>query len=155
MNPYLTPEMIPRAELEESLVGLADEAVECIEKFSWCSAVTEVYFALGFEKIALFLIEIKPRDRDVDDVMWVVVGDVPPLYLDCPDVPTDVEALEAYSLLFLEWAKSVKEGLPLDDLPPVTDRTGATELEPTKELADMIESRMHFLRRHFLEALEA
>jgi hypothetical protein len=46
--------------------------------------------------VAVLLVKITPTREDVDEWLWVVVGDLPPAYLVADDAPGPAAALRAY-----------------------------------------------------------
>src|SRR5687768_16102646 len=90
---------IPVSELRQSLpeeaddlLLLADEAERFLMGHKWCRRVESMVFDRGFKHCALFLATIEPVGAD--PTLWVIVGDVPPAYIDTETCPTAVEALE-------------------------------------------------------------
>lgn len=73
---------------------MAAEAQEYIQNFSWCKSIREAYFGDGCGGVvALFFFRIEPSKPDVDEWLWVVVGDVPPAYLVIDESKTPSQAL--------------------------------------------------------------
>jgi hypothetical protein len=134
-------------EIEEiqSILGLYDEAKKYLENFDWCISTKKCWYDKDhgiYEKIGVFLFEIEPLNDTVDDFIWVIVGDLPSVYLD-KSVTTGQEALETYCELVQEWADNVKNGKLLDECYPVP-------VDTTIENADLLNSRVSFIRRELL-----
>ena len=139
--PLLPPEALAGEDAEESrlLRDLAEEARAYLLEHRWCEGVRRLYLGLGIGRVVgVALARIDPAAEDVDEWLWVVVGDLPPLYLTTDTADDPAQALEVYIDLMREWVDAVRSGRSVDDLPPV----GA---EPTEEHASMLESRMAFL----------
>lgn len=117
-----------------------------LEDFRWCRAVGEMFVgqAIG-GVVGVFLFRIEPAQEDVDEWLWVVVGDIPPAYLVTDDAPTPVDALRSYIELMGEWVDAVKNDRPVDELIPVATADGQYLLETTEETAAMLSSRLEFL----------
>ena len=98
---------------------LFDEATAYLTSFDWCTSVTESYVADCVGGIfALVLFHIEPAKSDVDEWIWVVVGDVPPAYIaPAPADPSD--ALGDYIEQMSKWVQAVNEGRSTDGLIPV------------------------------------
>ena len=129
----------------QSVLGLYYEARNYLESFEWCVSTKKVWYDQEhgiYEKLGVFLFEIEPLNDCVDDFIWIIVGDLPSVYLD-KSVTTGHEALETYCELMQEWADNVKCGRPLDECYPVPG-------DPTIENAELLNSRIAFLRREFL-----
>ena len=134
-------------EIEEiqSILGLYDEAREYLESFDWCVSTKKVWYDKDhgiYEKIGVFLFEIEPLNDTVDDFIWVIVGDLPSVYLD-KSVTTGQEALETYCELMQEWADNIKSGKSLDECYPVP-------IDTTIENAELLSGRISFIRRELL-----
>ena len=134
-------------EIEEiqSILGLYNEAREYLESFDWCVSTKKVWYDKDhgiYEKIGIFLFEIEPLNETVDDFIWVIVGDLPSVYLD-KSVTTGQEALETYCELMQEWADNIKSGKSLDECYPVP-------VDTTIENAELLSGRISFIRRELL-----
>lgn len=125
---------------------LFDEATGYITSFDWCTSVTESYFADCVGGIfALVLFHIEPAKSDVDEWLWVVVGDLPPAYI-APASADPHDALGDYIEQMSKWVLAVKEGRSTDGLIPVNT-------SPTLESAELLNSRLDFLKREILPFL--
>jgi hypothetical protein len=126
------------------LQGMAEEAGQYLLSFKWCKAILKGWFGWGVGGIAaVFLFEIEPATPNVDKILWVVVGDLPPAYMVTDELPTPLDALRTYIDLMEEWIAAVREGRPTEEHIPVN--TAATQ-----ENADALETRLSFLKRNFL-----
>lgn len=96
--------------------------------------------------IAFFLFNIVPNAPDIDEWLWVVVGDLPPAYLVTDDAKTVNNALKAYIYEMRRWTQAVSEGKSTDDLIPVN-------VQPTIEAAKRLEERLAFLESEVLAKL--
>ncbi len=102
-----------------SLHAQSHAATEFLRQHDWCAEVVQLYSGLQVPDVfGLFLAQIRPTRKDVDNWLWVVVGDVPPAYLVLDDLPTPLAALERYLSLFEIWCRAVENGEPIDDLVP-------------------------------------
>ena len=130
-------------------------ACEYVSRFDWCRAVREAYVgdATIGGIVAVVLVEIEPAAADVDDLFWVVVGDIPPAYIAGEGAITPADALDFYLGAMGEWVEAVKAGKPTDDLIPVTTTGGGQALEPTEEHAEMLATRLEFVARNILAPL--
>jgi hypothetical protein len=126
------------------LNGMAEEATEFIGGFRWCKGIKRRYFGRGVGGIfAVFLFEIVPSSPEVDSMLWVIVGDLPSAFLLAEGNLTPDDALTGYVEAMEAWVTAAREGLPVDDLIPVN-------VEPTKENAERLASRLKFIREDFL-----
>jgi hypothetical protein len=125
------------------LKGMYHEARAYIESFRWCRRIRDAWFGFGVGGIVgLFLFNVE-GDPEVDEWLWVVVGDLPSAYfvLDCS--PSPRAALEVYCDLMSNWVRAVQAGTPLDEVFPVS---APADLDH----AAMLESRLRFLRNSIL-----
>jgi hypothetical protein len=144
-------ELTPISELEGDtptdtnlLKRMYSEAERFLLSFKWCTGIVEAWLGIGVGGVvAIFLFEIKPSKPDVDDVLWVVVGDIPPAYLVVDDSPTPKAALATYIAEARRWISAVTSRSELTDCIPVN-------APPTDENANRLESRLGFLEREFL-----
>ena len=120
------------------------EAEEFLADFQWCDGILESYFGIGVGGIfAVFLFRIAHSRPDVDDWVWVVVGDLPPAYITCDQAPNPATALNGYIGAMREWAEAAMAGKDVAELIPVTAAA-------TPEHGRMLSSRLDFLSE-FLE----
>lgn len=137
----------------EKLTELAHEVRSYLEHHSWCEQVHDVWFADGFRYAAVFYAKIAPLGG-ADPEMFVIVGDIPPLYIDLDGCDSAQEALEIYVDLMLQLCDAYDRGESLEDLPPLQERLSWNVLEPDSELIDMLRGRMEFIRKHLIEGQE-
>ena len=124
----------------EQLQEMCAEAKHYLESFDWCKAAEPVYWGGGIGKIfSVLVFEIVGLKADVDRWLWVVVGDIPPLYIVLDDCRSPSDVLDKYMELMKQWIELARQGRTSDDLPP----TGA---EPTPEWAALLEKRLQFIR---------
>ncbi len=132
------------AEDSAKLVELHKEAREYLKHFSWCGHIIEEYFGIGVGGIVgVFLFKIKPAKPEVDEWLWVIVGDLPPAYIVIDRSPNPALALNSYIMEMSKWVKAVKEGLSVENLIPVN-------VPPTIEYANMLAGRLKFIKREIL-----
>jgi hypothetical protein len=122
---------------------LFERASAYINSFDWCSSIKASYVGdcVG-GIIAVVLFQIEPASADVDEWIWVVVGDLPSAYI-APASPSPHDALEDYIGQMLKWVDAVRDGRPVTDLIPVNT-------PPTREWADALDQRMQYLREEIL-----
>lgn len=131
----------------ESFDDFAERARLYVERFSWCDELVEVKVGLFFPAIlGVFLVEIKSSRPEVDELIWAVVGDLPPAYMageeptGCPNAAC---ALDGYVGAMMNWVEAVEEGRTVEDLIPVN-------VPPTKEWAKELRSRLTFIDEEIL-----
>lgn len=125
-----------------------------LEAFAWCRGAVDAYVgnvAVG-GVVAVFLFRIYPARSEVDEWLWVVVGDLPPAYLVTDGAPNPACALSAYLELMGEWVKAAQAGEPVDELIPVLTHGSAEDIPPTAENAEMLASRLEFVEERILSS---
>jgi hypothetical protein len=124
----------------EEVLALADRASAFLATLTWCRGVRERWVGIAVPGVVgVFLLCIEPSSPTVDEWLWVIVGDLPPAYLVTDDAPNPAAALDGYISEMHAWVRAVRDGAPRDDLIPVN-------APATPEYADMLESRLRFLR---------
>jgi hypothetical protein len=112
---------------------LLDRASGYLSSFQWCDQILESYFGLGVGRfVAVFLFRIRPTKPEVDEWLWVIVGDLPSAYLVTDQTPNPACALKTYIVLMRQWVEAVMKGESVEDLIPVNvepDVTWAAELQ--------------------------
>jgi len=132
------------ADEDRGLHELLAQARSYVGDHTWCSEVLDSYFGDGFVPyFAVALVRIRPAQPEVDEWLWVIIGDVPPLYLVTDDAPTADDAVRIYIELRDEWVDAVRCGKAMDALAPVN-------VPPTQEWADELDSRLRLLERRML-----
>ena len=120
------------------------EASTYLESFRWCKTIKAAYMGIGIAGVVgVFLFRIQPAKPDVDEWVWVIVGDLPPAYITVEDAPNPASALDAYIGAMEGWVKAAKTGKSVEDVIPVN-------VPATRENAEQLESRLRFLDREIL-----
>jgi hypothetical protein len=123
------------------------DARKYLQGFTWCNAITSEYFGAGVADIVgIFLFEISNASSEIDSLLWIIVGDIPPAYLVLDQIKTPVAALKRYIELRREWTEAIKHGRSLKGLMPVN-------AGPTLENARDLEVRLSFLEQEILPKL--
>lgn len=126
------------------LKAMLSEAKRYLSGFPWCAGIRSSWFGLGVGKVvAVFAFEIEPARPGVDDLLWVVVGDLPPAYLVVDDAPNPARALAAYVSEMRRWVAAVRKGASTKKLIPVN-------APATTEFAEALSGRLDFLETHIL-----
>lgn len=141
-----TSRLIPAARIRNAEVAqYARDAAAFLASHSWCTAVVSTHLAWAVAGVlGVFLCRLASDRPEVDDTLWVVVGDVPPAYLVCEAAPGWREALTAYVEEMQLWVDAVRNSTSLDDVIPVN-------VPPTPEYADLLEKRLDFIRAQILD----
>ncbi len=139
----------------KELAELALEAMEFLQWHRWCKSVQHAYLDRGWPGVlAVFYFEIETSTRMADNDLWVVVGDLPPAYLDVASCPNGAIALESYVYAMQEWVDHVYAKQSLEDVIPVYRRHSLVRVKPTAEYAKQLANRLDFIRTKILPDYE-
>lgn len=128
----------------EQLAALAAKARAFIDSDSWAPAIADLVLGFGVAPmVGLFLVRFVPGGKPEDAERWVVVGDLPSMHFETDDTPTPSLALRLYCAIGQDWADNVIAGRDLSDSYPI-------EVAPTREYADMLLSRIAFIRHELI-----
>jgi hypothetical protein len=115
------------------------EAKDFLVYFKWCMVVLEEYVGFIYPGIVgVFLFRIRPARQDIDEWVWIIVGDLPPAYITCEESPNPATALDSYIGAMLDWVKAAERGEAVEHLIPVN-------VPATKENAERLNVRLKFL----------
>ena len=120
------------------LQRMAADAEKYLLGFAWCEAIRERYFECGVGGVvAVFLFRIAPQ-ANVDEYLWVVVGDVPPAYLVIDGNKNPTLALRSYIDEMRKWVAAAEAGQSVHELIPVN-------APATFEVAQSLKTRLDFI----------
>ncbi len=121
------------------------EATSYLESQNWCLEIQDVYYGIGVPKcFCAFLFHIRPSCPEIEEYLWVVTGDLPPLYLVTEAASTPAMALYAYTEVMKLWAESAVAQEFRDDLPPVAAPF-------TAENGALLQTRLAFIQDYLSE----
>lgn len=93
--------------------------------------------------LAVFFFSIEQAFNSVPDNIWVIVGDLPPAYIDTIDNPNGSCAIDGYVMEMDKWVDNVINNRSIEDLIPVN-------VPPTREYAIMLKSRLDLIKEQIL-----
>ena len=138
---------IPKSDIDykDEVIMQSEDAIKYLESYSWCEKILDGWLVSDFGYVlCIFLFEIAPtKNSGADDKLWVIVGDIPPAYLDTIEYKTANDALSFYCFLMEEWIEHVKSGKSIEECYPVN-------VTPTREYANMLETRINLIKSDFL-----
>jgi hypothetical protein len=127
------------AEETALLLDLAERAKVYLSSFRWCRSVAAMFFGDGIGKIiGIFLCRIVPAENEVDEWLWVIVGDIPPAYLVVDLCKNPAQALDAYTEEMSKWVALAQEGKHSKEVIPV-------DAPATPEMAETLRSRLELI----------
>lgn len=130
---------------DEDVDWLRDRSVEAetfLLSHKWCDRIVNGWFDRSWPGLlAVFFFELVPTEGSfADKRVWVIVGDVPPAYIDISQCPNGACAIDGYVGAMREWARHVKEGKSVENDIPVN-------APATLKYARMLERRLKFMDR--------
>lgn len=132
----------------EDFASIAQAARDFLLFYNWCGEILQEYVGAHYPGIiSMFLFKISPTRSDVDDWVWIIVGDLPPAYLTCDLCPDPTGALEGYIGEMQAWVEAAEHGNSVADLIPVN-------VPATPERAHLLRSRLRFLYHRILPELQ-
>jgi hypothetical protein len=153
-QPSIDAAMKPVGEIEDpSVAEFARRAEGFLTGFRWCTRIIGAELAWATAGVlGVFRMEIDPVRNDIDTVVWVVIGDLPPAYLAYEPADTWQDALRGYVDEMQRWVDAAKAAGKVSDLIPVN-------VAPPPANAARLESRLAFIRTQLLavpaESLES
>ena len=132
-----------RVELKVELMTLFNEAKSYLEKQNWCSNIVGCWFDRSYvDKLAVFYFKIVPLG-EADEFVWIIVGDIPPAYIDIETASNGALAIQAYTDIMEDWVTAVVNGEGVDEVYPI-------DAPANEEYASMLASRIKFIRNKIL-----
>lgn len=126
---------------EDDLVVLehSQEATSYLLSHDWCSDISEGWLAISWGDIlSLFLYRISSDYPEVDEFVWMVVGDIPPAYIDIESANQPDDVLRCYVDIMEDWVTAIELNNSVEECYPV-------EVPATKENASMLKSRLSLI----------
>jgi hypothetical protein len=135
-------------EYHSEVNALHKEAETYLMGFKWCRTIKNsfLYTNIGYV-LCIFLFEIDNTQSKDDNFLWIIVGDLPTMYLDVYGSKTTKEALEGYIELAEDWIYNIKAGQSVNNCYPF-------KAEPTLEMAELLEKRTLFIKNQLLNNVE-
>ncbi|MGQ7857523.1 hypothetical protein ACUN24_25075 [Pedobacter sp. WC2501] len=125
-----------KLEFIDEVLQQKEYASNYLNKFRWCERIIDCNLYLNFGKIlCIFLFEIENASSPEDNFIWVVVGDVPSMYMDVYGPKSTREVLEVYVNLSRDWIDAIEKGEGIEKCFPFDN-------DPSLELAGMLKSRV-------------
>ncbi|HEY0030786.1 MAG TPA: hypothetical protein VGC65_08515 [Bacteroidia bacterium] len=129
----------------DEIIALSKEAETYLSSFEWCNEIIDGWLVKdwGF-MLCIFYFKIAPSENSgADNSVWIIVGDIPPAYIDIKSGPNEYEALSSYIFLMEDWINHVNQNKSVKDCYPIN-------VEPSKDYANMLSSRIKIIKEDFL-----
>jgi hypothetical protein len=127
------------------LLSYFQEAQKYLSGFNWCEEIQSSFFGFGIGGIlGVFFFCVKIRNGGIEN-LWVVVGDLPTVYLVPDNAKNPMDALSTYCDLMDDWIRKANgENLESDVFP--------IGIEMTHENAELLRKRINFIRKNILKS---
>lgn len=134
-----------KTEFYHELAKVYEEAKVYLLGFAWCHKIIEssIYLNLG-STLCIFVFEIENSASNDDNYLWVIAGDIPPMYLDTHGAKTTTQVVEDYIRLAEDWINHVKLGKSIKNCYPF-------KAKPTIEMAALLEKRTSFMKNTLMD----
>ena len=117
---------------------MQETAHEYLLSFEWCLEIINTWYDMGLpDKVGVFLIEITPK-KEADTYVWVVVGDIPSVYIDS-SIKSGSEVINCYVELMEEWIEKVLSNKSVKNCYPI-------DVPPNHKFANMLKKRINFIK---------
>ncbi|MES2446893.1 MAG: DUF4826 family protein [Bacteroidota bacterium] len=135
------------SENEVELSGLILKAKDYLARQKWCNEILSGWLSMYWDGVlAVFLFKINPLSSDIDDYVWIAVGDLPTAYIDVESAKNTKDVLECYVFIMSDWAENLLAGNSLEESYPV-------EAPPTKKYGEMLKGRLDIIKDFIKEEL--
>ncbi|MBV7265152.1 hypothetical protein [Erythrobacter ani] len=126
---------------------IVHEGLDYLKSFEWVDSLDRyrVDFCLP-GVVALLSVEISAVSNEVDRELWVVSGDLPDAYFVKDQAKTASRALAVYCDLMEAWVECVRSNGDFSQVYPV-------EAQPSAANAEMLESRINFIRSEVIPSI--
>lgn len=130
-------------EFYSEIIPLVEDAKSYLFQHSWCKKISSgwLFTNIGYA-VCIFLFEIENAQSKEDNLIWVIVGDFPSMYLDTYNVHSTKEVLETYIELVNEWITTVESKQSLDECYPLNSLQTDESLEMLKKRIGLLENQI-------------
>lgn len=117
------------------------ESENYLQGHHWCTKIHKRWLFINLGKVlCIFLYEIENDQSPEDNLLWVVTGDLPPMYLDTINATTTHEVVSGYVNLVQDWIEHAEKDLPMDDCYPLESGTSTESIGMLKKRIDMLKT---------------
>lgn len=135
-------------EFYNEVVEKHTEAEKYLLSFYWCKKIKESFLCANLGRVfCIFVFEIENSASLEDDFLWVIVGDIPSMYLDFFGENTTAAVTRNYIELAQDWIDHIRKGQSVNECYPFN-------AEPTIELAELLDKKISFMRDTLVHHME-
>jgi hypothetical protein len=139
---------------EWGLIDYSHQAINLLEGYYGVQEMRRLRLAYGVAGVlGLFVAEVVSR-HGKEDVVWVIVGDLPPSASLFEDGDTPRSALHDYADSIEDWADAVDAGEDTAELVPILYQDGTRPVEESPANADLARRRAILIRNVILPKID-
>ena len=137
-----------KMEYYDEIIKCHSHATEYIKSYYWCKEIkgSSLYTNLGWV-LCIFLFDIVNASSEEDNLLWLIVGDIPSMYLDVFGPKTTIQVLELYSALAEDWIKQIKSGGSIEECYPF-------KANPTTEMAELLQLKVNQIKNNLIPNID-
>ncbi|HRF59063.1 MAG TPA: hypothetical protein PLH94_04005 [Fimbriimonadaceae bacterium] len=128
----------PTSDFDPRIGVAAERASRFLAAHDWCQDILGVWYARSMQSLDVLYVQFRSDEAETDHA-WVVVGDVPPAYLDADDIKNAIQALHGYADEVQRWCDKVLGTDYEDPVMPLRDPASWELLPETEENARRLE----------------
>jgi hypothetical protein len=145
--PINIDKITPSLEYYPEVALLLEESREYLRAHAWCDKINNGWLFVNLGKVlCILLYQIENNQSPDDNLIWMMVGDFPPVYLDSQGVDNTREVVDVYIYLVNDWIEHVEDGRGVEECFPVLSNW-------TNEKIEMLKIRMELLKSSILAGI--
>lgn len=126
-------------EFFDEVTPLLEESKKYLTSHKWCKSIKQgwLFTNIGYA-VNIFLYEIENEQSPDDNFIWIMVGDLPAIYLDTYGVETTREVIEGYIDLASDWIHFAESDQYLDNCFPFQINISSESIRMFKERIQLL-----------------
>lgn len=132
-------------EFYDEVMPLIKKSKEYLSSHKWCRSIKQcwLFVNLGYA-LNIYLYQIENEQSPEDDLIWIMTGDLPSIYLDTFGVKTTKEVIENYIDLANDWIEHAEVVQSLDECFPF-------DIDISTESIESFKKRIKLLSENILQ----
>ncbi len=141
-------EITANLEFYEEVLTLHKKAENYLLGFYWCQEIKNCFLYTNIGRVfSIYIFEIVNTASVEDDFLWIIVGDIPSMYLNVFVDDTTIKVIENYIDLAQDWINQIKNGHSVAECYPFN-------AQPTIELAELLQKKISFMRDSVIQNID-
>ena len=129
----------PSNDEDREIIEQSKKATNYLLSHPWCVGIKNGWLGISWDyMVCVFLYEIDSDNPEVDQFIWMIVGDLPSAYIDIESASNSEEALRCYVDIMGEWVNAIENGASTEACYPL-------EVPATSEYAQMLKGRLELI----------